>query len=124
MHEPKLFRLHRLEDASGVSGTGVVAEGACFSDGTAVLRWCTKTRSTAVYASMLDLLAIHGHGGATEVRYLLPEGVDDRACDACGHAHALHVHDGIGICDLASCACATGRPLGEPADVIGPDGPG
>lgn len=62
---PRTFYLYRSTDDTGVSGTGMVAEGAEFSDGTCVLRWLTETSSTAVYASMADLVAIHGHSGAT-----------------------------------------------------------
>ena len=62
------FHLERDEDESGVSGTGIVAEGVVFTDGTAVLRWRTKPyASTAVYASLAELEHIHGHGGKTRV---------------------------------------------------------
>lgn len=61
------FELHRIEDKSGVSGTGVVAEGLEFSDGHACLRWKTQFRSTAIYASMKDVEAVHGHGGTTKI---------------------------------------------------------
>jgi hypothetical protein len=64
------FVLDRREDISGISGTGVVAEGVMFSDGTSVLRWVVGKRSTAVYDCMEDLVAIHGHHGATQVRWL------------------------------------------------------
>lgn len=64
------FALERLEDESGVSGTGFVAEGVRFTDGTAALRWCTEHSSTAVYASMEDLIAIHGHGGKTVIAWV------------------------------------------------------
>lgn len=64
------FQLHRDADATGVSGTGVICEGVQFTDGTCVLRWLTDHRSTAVYASMDDLVAIHGHDGATRVVWL------------------------------------------------------
>jgi hypothetical protein len=64
------FALNRLEDETGISGTGVIADGVEFSDGTAVLRWRTKHSSTAIYASMDDLLAIHGHGGKTIVVWI------------------------------------------------------
>ena len=64
------FVLDRSKDVSGVSGTGVVAEGVMFSDGTAALRWCVGLRSTALYNSMNDLVAIHGHNGSTTVRWL------------------------------------------------------
>lgn len=61
------FYLNRVEDETGVSGTGIVAEGVQFTDGTAVLRWTTATSSTAVYASIGDVEAIHGHGGSTQI---------------------------------------------------------
>lgn len=64
------FLLDRREDATGISGTGPVAEGVAFSDGTAVLRWTTAHRSTAVYASMAELEAIHGHEGRTVVAWV------------------------------------------------------
>jgi len=61
----KLFHLVRLEDKSGVSATGVVAEGVCFTDGRCVLTWTTKYHSIAIYDSMEDLEKIHGHDGST-----------------------------------------------------------
>jgi hypothetical protein len=61
------FVLNRLEDDTGVSGTGFIAEGVEFGDGTAALRWRTEHTSTAIYSSMTDLVAIHGHGGKTVV---------------------------------------------------------
>ena len=64
---PRLFRLMRVTDATGISGVGVVAYGVVFGDGTCALRWCSEHRSTAVYASMADLTAIHGHSGATRI---------------------------------------------------------
>ncbi len=36
-------------------------EGVVFSDGTVAIRWLTAKRSTAVWASLDDMLAIHGH---------------------------------------------------------------
>ena len=62
---PLTFRLIRKADVSGTSGTGHVADGVQFPDGTCVLRWRTAKSSTAVYASHADLMAIHGHDGAT-----------------------------------------------------------
>jgi hypothetical protein len=67
---PRRFMLWRTTDDTGVSGTGVVAWGVRFPDGRAALRWNTEQRSTACYDSMDDLEAIHGHGGATKVRWL------------------------------------------------------
>jgi hypothetical protein len=64
------FVLYRHTDVSGTSGTGIVAEGVVFSDGSAALRWLTDISSTALYASIEDLVSIHGHGGSTEVRWV------------------------------------------------------
>jgi 6-phosphogluconate dehydrogenase (decarboxylating) len=64
------FTLERHQDVSGISGLGTVAEGIEFRDGTVVLRWIVDLQSTAVYDSMTDLVAIHGHHGSTEVRWV------------------------------------------------------
>lgn len=64
---PRLFRLVRDLDATGVSGTGHVADGVLWHDGTCSVRWRTATRSTTVYDSITDVEKIHGHGGATRV---------------------------------------------------------
>ena len=61
------FELHRHEDETGISGTGLVAWGVCFPDGRCALRWNTAVASTACYDSLGDLEAIHGHNGRTEV---------------------------------------------------------
>lgn len=61
--------LRRLVDVSGVSGTGVVAYGVQFPDGSVVLRWDTKVRSTVFYDSIEDVEAITGHGGSTVIEW-------------------------------------------------------
>ena len=63
----RMFVLQRDEDETGVSGTGMVAEGVEFSDGRVAMRWMTATSSTAVYDSMDDIETIHGHGGKTQI---------------------------------------------------------
>ena len=61
------FYLERDADVSGVSGVGRVAEGYVFEDGTVALRWLTEHRSTAIYASVAECEAIHGHNGSTRL---------------------------------------------------------
>lgn len=64
------FELHRDEDVTGISGSGVVVEGVEFSDGHVALRWMTEPhRSTiADYTHGIEsVVAIHGHGGATRL---------------------------------------------------------
>ena len=82
----RTFELHRSEDATGTSGTGVVAEGVEFSDGTCALRWLTETRSTTFYYGLRALEKIHGHGGKTKVVITgnaFGRGFSDAAQDAC-----------------------------------------
>lgn len=63
----KLFHFYRIEDHSGVSGTGPVVEGVQFSNGWCALRWISQRSSVAFYQSLDDVKAIHGHGGRTEI---------------------------------------------------------
>lgn len=62
------FELHRDTDVSGVSGTGVVAEGFVFSDGVAVIHWLGQWNSTAVHEGGVEQVEhVHGHGGLTRL---------------------------------------------------------
>lgn len=74
----RLFRLIRDCDVSGFSGTGCVAQGCVFDDGTTVLRWLSDTPSTEIHNTPSFLERVHGHGGATHLEYL---GVNDPARD-------------------------------------------
>lgn len=64
------FELHRDEDETGVSGTGVVAHGVQFWDGTVAMRWISDNASTAFYDNILVVNRIHGHDGKTRVVWL------------------------------------------------------
>ena len=66
----RLFQLHRDLDVSGISGTGIVADGVVFPDGVTVIRWRGERRSTVVWPGVDDVEAIHGHGGATRIVWL------------------------------------------------------
>lgn len=59
-----------MEDTSGISGVGNVAQGVEFDDGTCAMRWLTEHRSTAIYDNITDLIKIHGHNGATVVIWI------------------------------------------------------
>ena len=63
----KPFWLERVEDNSGVSGTGRVAEGVVFSNGWCALTWLTGYTSVTFYQSIEDVEAIHGHKGNTKI---------------------------------------------------------
>lgn len=75
------FELVRVEDESGVSGTGTVAVGVQFSDGAVAFEWlneqkealdATQNGLTIKQApdGMDDLIEIHGHGGKTKVEWI------------------------------------------------------
>jgi hypothetical protein len=64
------FVLDRREDATGTSGTGIVAEGVQFSNGQVVIHWISQLEAVNVYANALVLEELHGHGGMTSVRWV------------------------------------------------------
>ena len=66
----KQFYLVRSEDVSGVSGTGVVAEGCVFTNGKVALAWISPYRSVTVFDSLEEVDQIHGHDGRTKMMWV------------------------------------------------------
>ena len=70
------FRLNRINDVSGVSGTGFVAEGVVFQTGQVVLCWLREQEdgfgSIATYQNLEQMERIHLHHGNTRVEWLVP----------------------------------------------------
>lgn len=66
----RCFVLNRKEDATGISGTGIVAEGVVFSNGWVALTWLTEFTSVVFYPALEHVEAIHGHGGKTTIEFL------------------------------------------------------
>jgi hypothetical protein len=66
------FELHRDIDETGISGTGVVAEGILFTDDVAVLHWISQWPSSVVHyeRGMDSIEHVHGHGGKTRIVWL------------------------------------------------------
>lgn len=66
------FELHRDEDETGISGTGVVAEGMVTRDGVAMMRWLTPwPSSVCFYERGIEAVeALHGHEGKTRIVFL------------------------------------------------------
>lgn len=109
----RLFELHRVEDESGVSGTGVVAQGVEFDNHWCALTWLTTHTSVAFYPSIAEVEAIHGHSGKTILRFLLEPGAakicltpakasDNWICTQCGATNAT--------CRLGCWHCPGTRP--------------
>jgi hypothetical protein len=91
------FELHRDVDVSGISGTGVVADGWVHDTalhirhwhewhldlppGWVRLVWRGEHSSTSLWSNLATMLAIHGHNEMTRVVWL-DEEPDDQADDA------------------------------------------
>jgi hypothetical protein len=65
----RAFVLVRDEDVTGISGTGIVAEGIEFTGGVVALRWLSEFPTSVVFhdRGMKSVEAVHGHGGLTRV---------------------------------------------------------
>ena len=72
----RIFRVVRDEDVSGVSGTGVIAEGVLFSNGKVVVNWISMHKILEVVDSVAEWEAVHGHEGRTKIVW------DDEATEA------------------------------------------
>jgi hypothetical protein len=64
------FQLHRHIDETGVSGTGVVAEGVEFTSGMIAMTWYSPHRAVNVYESIKTVDELHGHSGKTQIVWL------------------------------------------------------
>ena len=64
------FVLVRVEDYTGVSGTGEVAEGAVFTSGMAVIHWLREPFAMGVYQTLEDVISVHGHEGQTQLQFI------------------------------------------------------
>lgn len=64
------FHLVRDQDVTGVSGTGIVAQGVRFETGWVALTWLTEITSMAFYPSIGNVEHIHGHNGTTRIVWL------------------------------------------------------
>ncbi|MFJ6559927.1 hypothetical protein ACIQMV_08600 [Streptomyces sp. NPDC091412] len=64
------FILRRHHDVTGVSGTGIVADGALFpaaGKSVAVVRWRGERGSTVIWDNLAHVKEIHGHDGSTVI---------------------------------------------------------
>ncbi len=69
----KYYRLNRIEDATGNSGTGYIAEVVVGGPGTAIVLWSEDSNALGVASIVIypggidDVIKVHGHGGKTRV---------------------------------------------------------
>jgi len=65
------FVLVRHHDHTGVSGTGIVAEGVEFTNGRVCMIWLTRqAHSVVIHENIAEVETIHGHNGATTIQWL------------------------------------------------------
>lgn len=64
------FRINRINDVSGTSGTGVICEGCVFSDGKVAIRWLGDFGSSVWWDNLESCMYIMGHGGNTIVEWI------------------------------------------------------
>lgn len=83
MTHSRRFELHRTKDITGVSGTGVVADGLEFPDGVVALRWRGGFPTSVVFhdRGIESVRQVHGHGGATRIVWLDPPDGEDPFAD-------------------------------------------
>jgi len=103
------FKLVRDEDATGISGTGEVAEGVMFYDGSCALRWRTRHKSTAVYPDIPTLMAIHGHAGKTRLEWI-DEHVTNSEPNSFMRGCRDAMQDNMENCHFASVGGSTSEP--------------
>lgn len=86
------FQLHRDFDPSGVSGTGVVADGVIRPDGVAVIFWRGDHPSLVFWPrGMVSIEHVNCHGGDTRVVWLSDD-EPDNPYGAMARASANHLN--------------------------------
>jgi len=76
-----MFYLIRDTDVTGVSGTGIVAQGCLFDNGHAAITWLGETASDVIWtpsitesgeplSALEKIMRVHGHNGATRVVFV------------------------------------------------------
>ncbi|MEU5772658.1 hypothetical protein ABZ819_05050 [Streptomyces venezuelae] len=90
--QPRRFHLQRDHDVTGASGTGRVANGVLWPDGTVSVRWIGERPSTVFWDRLSDAERVHGHGGHTRIIWDDPEPAADDypMADDCPHCPDGH----------------------------------
>ncbi len=65
---PRTFHLQRDEDVTGASGSGHVADGVLWPDGTVTVKWLGEYASEVSWPKGIEAVErIHGHDGRTRI---------------------------------------------------------
>jgi hypothetical protein len=76
MADHRRFYIQRDVDVTGASGTGRVADGVLWSDGSASVRWRGEHASVVFWDRFESALWVHLHGGASRIVWLDEETPD------------------------------------------------
>ncbi|MER5715756.1 hypothetical protein [Streptomyces sp. NPDC002132] len=85
--QPRRFHLQRNHDVTGVSGTGRVADGVLWPDGSVSIRWRGDRPSTVFWDDVAHAEAVHGHGGHTRIVWDDPAPARTGECEHCPDGH-------------------------------------
>jgi hypothetical protein len=70
MTTTKRFVLNRTQDATGTSGTGIIADGVEFPSGKCVIHFRPAPGSIIIFDSVADMESVHGHNGQTQIVWI------------------------------------------------------
>lgn len=84
------FHLQRDADATGISGTGRVAEGVRFPSGHCVIEWSHNVNSLGIFDNIDEIRFVHGHGGSTRIIWDDKEDGPSRCPECNGLAETPH----------------------------------
>jgi hypothetical protein len=70
MTTTKRFILNRTTDATGTSGTGIIADGVEFPSGKCVIHFRPAPGSIIIFDSVSDMESVHGHNGQTQIVWI------------------------------------------------------
>jgi len=71
MAEMRIFQLVRSIDPTGISGTGIVADGCVFPNGKVCLCWRGNLSSIVIHESLDNVIKIHGHNGPNPIHFII-----------------------------------------------------
>jgi hypothetical protein len=73
----KFFRIIRLADPTGISGTGKIASGCELSNGECLVNWHTEHSSRVHWLNRASILEVHGKVGRTIIQDITADQVTD-----------------------------------------------
>ncbi|MCM8552266.1 hypothetical protein [Streptomyces sp. STCH 565 A] len=86
--QPRRFHLQRLTDVIGATGTGRVADGILWPDGSATVHWRGQDNSDVFWPTGMDGIRRRScHDGATHIVWDDPEPAPAGHCPHCPDGH-------------------------------------